>query len=79
MFTLLFLATVTGTPAQLGTYQTEQSCNAAIRTIYETRVTPRGTELTPKIKAAIHQTVDMELQFQRDYKCVAQNEKDKTN
>ena len=72
MYVLLFLATVTGTPAQLGTYQDEHACNTAIRTIYETKYTPRGVELTPEMKSAVRTSVDMELKFQRDYKCVSE-------
>ncbi|HET8688383.1 MAG TPA: hypothetical protein VFM18_17370 [Methanosarcina sp.] len=72
MFTLLFLATVSGTPAQLGTYQTEKACNAAIQTIYETQLTPRGADLTPDVAIAIKAAIEIQMKYQREYRCVQQ-------
>lgn len=57
------------TPAQLGTYNSLDSCQNAIRTIYETKYTPRGVELSPQVKETIKSAVDNQLRFQRDYIC----------
>jgi len=70
MYVLLFIAIASHTPAQLGTFKDEQACQTAIRTIYETRYTPRGVELNAAIKAAIQTAVDIDLKFQREYTCV---------
>ena len=74
MYILLFLATTSGTPTHLGAYGNEQSCQTAIRAIYETKYSPRGIELTSEMKQSIKQAVDIELKYQRDYKCVDANE-----
>jgi len=70
MYVLLFLAATSGSPAQLGTYKTEAVCQKAIRTIYETRMTPRGVELPPEAKKAIQDSIEIELKYQTEYKCV---------
>jgi uncharacterized protein YegP (UPF0339 family) len=71
-YVLLFLALNSPTPAQLGTYNSEHSCQSAIRQIYETKATPRGVVLTPQMADAIQQIIDVKLQYQREYTCVKQ-------
>ena len=68
VYTLLFVA-LNQTPAQLGTYTDLQSCEAAIRAVYETRMTPRGIEITPQLQESIKFAVDNRLKYQRDYTC----------
>ncbi len=69
VYTLLFVA-LNQTPAQLGTYTDLQSCEAAIRVVYETKMTPRGIELTPQLKESIKFAVDNRIKYQRDYTCL---------
>lgn len=72
MFILLFVGALSQTPAQMGTYPTEQSCQAAIRQIYETRATPRGVVLTQQTQEFIKLAVDINLQYQKEFTCVKQ-------
>ena len=68
VYTLLFVA-LNQTPAQLGTYTDLQSCEAAVRAIYETKLTPRGIALTPQLQESVKFAVDNRLKYQRDYIC----------
>ena len=68
VYTLLFVA-LNQTPAQLGTYNNLQSCEAAVRTIYETKLTPRGIELTSQLQESIKFAVDNKIKYQREYTC----------
>jgi hypothetical protein len=68
VYTLLFVA-LNQTPAQLGTYTDLQSCEAAIRAVYETKMTPRGIELTPQLQESIKFAVDNKVKYQREYTC----------
>lgn len=68
LYALLFVG-LNQTPAQLGTYQNLQSCESAIRAIYETKFTPRGIELTPQLQESIKFAVDNKLKYQREYVC----------
>ena len=70
-YVLLFIA-LNQTPTQLGTYPSEHSCQQAIRTIYETKAIPRGVVLSQQTSEAIQKSVDVTLQYQRDYTCVKQ-------
>ncbi len=68
VYALLFVA-LNQTPAQLGTYTNLQSCEAAIRAVYETKMTPRGIELTPQLQESIKFAVDNKIKYQREYIC----------
>ncbi len=68
VYTLLFVA-LNQTPAQLGTYTDLQSCEAAIRTIYQAKMTPRGIELGPQLQESIKFAVDNKIKYQREYIC----------
>ncbi len=68
LYILLFVG-LNQTPAQLGTYTDLRSCEAAIRTIYETKMTPRGIELSPQLQESIKFAVDNKLKYQREYIC----------
>ena len=59
-------------PANLGTYPSEASCQSAIRAIYENKMTPKGVAITPQMTDTIKQVVDLQMQYQREYRCQAQ-------
>jgi hypothetical protein len=67
---LIFVAAVNQTPAHVSSFATEAACQQGIRTIYETRMIPRGVVLAPQAKAIIQQAVDTQLQYQREYRCL---------
>jgi hypothetical protein len=67
MYILLFIS-LTGAPAQLGTFSGLESCTKAIRTMYEVKMYLPGSPKNPEIEKAI----DIQLQYQRQYKCVPQ-------
>ena len=55
-------------PTTLGTFDSEASCKAAIRTIYETKMYgPAG--LIPK-NPQIDNAIDIQLKYQVSYRCV---------
>jgi hypothetical protein len=69
-FILLFVA-LNQPPAQLGTYNTEQICNNAIRTIYTTRAITPAVDYSQLQLGIINRTIDTQLQFQQEYVCVS--------
>ena len=68
VYILLFVG-LNQTPAQLGLYDNLETCEAAIRTIYETRLTPRGIDLSPQLQESIKFAVDNKMKYQREYTC----------
>lgn len=68
IYILLFLG-LNQTPAHLGTYYNLQSCQNAIRKIYQTKMTPRGIDLSFELQESIRFAVDNKLQYQQDYVC----------
>jgi hypothetical protein len=68
IYILLFLG-LNQTPAQLGTYSNLQSCQNAIRGIYQTKMTPRGIDLSVELQESIRFAVDNKLKYQQDYVC----------
>jgi hypothetical protein len=68
LYILLFIG-LNQTPAQLGIYNDLQSCERAIRSIYETKLTPRGMELSPSTIEGIKFAVDNKVKYQREYTC----------
>ena len=71
-YILLFVALNSTIPAQLGTYPTQQSCQQAIRAIYETQTIPRGVVLSQHTLDQLQKSIDINLQYQREYTCVKQ-------
>ena len=69
-FILLFVA-LNQTPAQLGEYNSYEKCNVAIRAIYTARATPKGTDLSQKQIDIVNKNVTSQLQYQREFICVA--------
>jgi hypothetical protein len=65
-YVLLYVA-LAGAPAQLGTYETEAACTAAIRAIVSQKMAPSAPN-NPGIKRAI----DTVMQYQREYVCQPQ-------
>ena len=72
MYALLFIAVTAGngTPTHLASYNTEQACQKAIRTIYEAKTIPKGVVLTQQTIDSLEKTVDITLRYQRDYQCL---------
>lgn len=70
-FILLFVA-LHQPPAQLGTYDSINSCKNAIRTIYATRMMSPTVKYSQTQLDVINQAIDTQLQFQQEYRCVAQ-------
>ena len=71
-YILLFVALNSTTPAQLGSYPSEHSCQQSIRAIYEAKTVPRGVVLPQQTIDQLQKTIDITLQYQRDYTCVKQ-------
>jgi hypothetical protein len=71
-YILLFVALNFTTPAQLGTYPSEQACNQAIRAVYEAKTIPRGVVLPQQTIDSLQKAIDINLQYQREYTCVKQ-------
>ena len=69
-FILLFVA-LNQQPAQLGMYDTEKSCQAAIRAIYTTRLISPAIKYNQQQLDAINRVVNSQLQYQQEYRCVA--------
>lgn len=66
-YILIFVATVNTQPTYLGTYNTEESCKSAIRSIYEQRISPPNLVVkTPQMDKA----VDTAMKYQRDFVCI---------
>jgi len=70
VYILLFLG-LNQTPAHLGTYSNLQSCQNAIRVVYQTKMTPRGIDLSVEVQESIRFAVDNILKYQQDYICQA--------
>ena len=70
VYILLFLG-LKQTPAHLGTYSNLQSCQNAIRVVYQTKMTPRGIDLSVEVQESIRFAVDNKLKYQQDYICQA--------
>ena len=68
MYTLLLVTTQTF----LGQYQTLDSCNQAIRAIFEKQLIPYPQYLDKNELRELQKAVDLKLQYQRQYLCVKQ-------
>jgi hypothetical protein len=70
VYILLFLG-LNQTPAHLGTYPNLQSCQNAIRVVYQTKMIPRGIDLSVEVQESIRFAVDNRLKYQQEYICQA--------
>jgi hypothetical protein len=68
VYILLFVG-LNQTPAQLGTFSNLEGCENAIRSVYETKMTPRGIDLSPQLQESIKFAVDNKMKYQREYTC----------
>jgi len=68
IYILLFIG-LNQPPSNLGTYYSRESCEDAVRSIYEAKMTPRGIELTTQLQESIKFAVDNKIKYQREYVC----------
>lgn len=67
-YILIFVSVMNSTPANLGTYDSEAACKAAIRTIYVTKMYgPAG--LIQK-NTDLDKAIDLQIKYQVSYRCV---------
>ena len=71
MHTFILLFAGITSPAYLGTFDSYENCNNAIRAIYTIRATPKGVTLSQQQINIVNKTVTTQLQLQREYVCVA--------
>lgn len=69
-FILLYVA-LNQQPAQMGSYDSVNSCKDAIRTIYATHMIVPGLQYSQQQLNVINRTIDTRLQYQQEYVCVA--------
>jgi hypothetical protein len=69
-YILLFVA-LNQQPAELGSYNSVNSCKDAIRAIYATRMIVPNLQYSQQQLTAINRVVDTQLQYQQEYRCVA--------
>lgn len=69
-YILLFVA-LNQTPANLGSYDSINSCKNAIRAIYTTRMIAPTMQYSQQQLTVINRAIDTELQYQQAYRCVA--------
>ncbi len=70
MIYILMFFGLNQTPAQLGTFDNLAGCEKAIRTIFETELTPVGVTLTQDQKDRNKFIIDSKLKLQREYRCI---------
>jgi hypothetical protein len=69
-YILLFVA-LNQQPAELGSYNSANSCKNAIRAIYTTRMIVPNMQYSQQQLTVINRAIDTELQYQQEYRCVA--------
>jgi hypothetical protein len=69
-FILLYVA-LNATPTMLGSYDSINSCNNAIRAIFITQSYVPGLQYSQQQQNVINRAIDVQLQYQQDYVCVA--------
>ena len=69
-YILLFVA-LNQQPAELGSYNSVNSCKDAIRAIYATRMIVPNLQYSQQQLTVINRVVDTQLQYQQEYRCVA--------
>lgn len=70
LYVLMFVGAMGQTPANLGSYETMDSCQHAIREIYMQQTMPRGINITPELANSVKQLVDVKMKYQREYTCL---------
>ena len=68
---ILLLVALNQQPAELGSYDSINSCKNAIRTIYATRLIVPSLQYSQQQLTVINHTIDTLLQYQQEYRCVA--------
>ena len=69
-YILLFVA-LNQQPAELGSYNSANSCKDAIRAIYATRMIVPNLQYSQQQMNVINRAIDSQLQYQQEYICVA--------
>jgi hypothetical protein len=67
----ILLALAINPPAYMGSYDTQKSCENAIRTIYATQLIVPNLQYSQQQMSVINRVIDMHLQIQQEYRCVA--------
>ena len=67
----ILLALAINPPAYMGTYNTQKSCENAIRSIYATPLIVPNLTYSQQQMDAINRVIDTQLQYQQEYRCVA--------
>jgi hypothetical protein len=67
----ILLALAINPPAYMGTYDTQKSCENAIRSIYATPLIVPNLKYSQQQMDAINRVIDTQLQYQQEYRCVA--------
>ena len=55
----------------MGSYDTQKSCENAIRTIYATSLIVPNLQYSQQQLTVINRVIDTQLQIQQEYRCVA--------
>ena len=67
----ILLAIAINPPTYMGTYDSQKSCENAIRSIYVTQLIVPNLQYSQQQMSVINSVIDTQLQFQQDYRCVA--------
>ena len=67
----ILLALAINPPTYMGSYDTQKSCENAIRTIYATQLIVPNLQYSQQQMAVINRVIDTQLQYQQEYRCVA--------
>jgi hypothetical protein len=67
----ILLALAINPPAYMGTYNTQKSCENAIRSIYATPFFVPSLTYSQQYIDVVNRVIDTQLQYQQEYRCVA--------
>lgn len=67
----ILLALAINPPAYMGSYDTQKSCENAIRSIYATPLIVPNLQYLQQQMSVINNVIDTQLQYQQEYRCVA--------
>jgi hypothetical protein len=67
----ILLALAINPPAYMGTYDTQKSCENAIRSIHATPLIVPNLTYSQQQLDTINRVIDTQLQYQQEYRCVA--------
>ena len=70
MQALLYNLIMVTTPMFMGQYASLESCNNAIRAIYEKQLIPNPSLIPKNEMANAQKSVDIKFQYQHEYVCV---------